>query len=128
MLMILVCSCANTKYVEVPVTHSNTTNTYRAMQDSTFIKDSIWVHDSVYIKEKGDTVFQFRYRDRIQYLYIDKVKIDTNLVYICDTLTKSVIVEKQVEVNILQWWQKALIWVGILSVGIAAIFIYLKMR
>lgn len=130
MLLLFCCSCANTKYVEVPVEKISNVQDYKSLIDSTFVKDSVWIHDSVYIKEKGDTIFQYSYRDKIQYLYLDKVKRDTINFTKIDTvtITKPVIQEKTVEVNTLYWWQKLLMGIGTLSVIIGAIIIYLKFR
>ena len=129
-LMLICCSCSNTKYVEVPIEKISSVQNYKSLIDSTFIKDSIWIHDSVYIKEKGDTIFQYSYRDKIQYLYLDKVKRDTIDFIKIDTvtITKPVIQEKTVEVNTLYWWQKVLMGMGILSIIIGAIIIYLKFK
>ena len=58
-------------------------------------------HDSVYVKEKGDTVYKYvehiRYRDRVKIDTIVRVRVD------------SVAVERIKEVKIekpLSWWQK----------------------
>ena len=65
--------------------------------------DSIWnyQHDSVFVKEKGDTVYKYvehiRYRDRIKVDTLLKVRVD------------SVTVETVKEVRVAQpltWWQK----------------------
>ena len=100
--------CVHTKYIEVPTESTHTSINYMNTIDSTYIKDSVYVHDSIFIKEKGDTIFQFKFRDKVQYLYLDRIKIDTFTLYKEDTvtITKPIMVEQRVEVNVLQWWQR----------------------
>ena len=70
-LLLAFCSCTTTEYVTVE----------RVQRDTTYItkhpRDSIWLHDSIYVHEwmKGDTV----YRDRIQChtKYVEKQVRDT---------------------------------------------------
>lgn len=54
-------------------------------------KDTVHVHDSTYIKEKGDTVFILKYRD----IYREKLRVDTAYIYQCDTVNNIVYVEKE---------------------------------
>lgn len=86
--LVATCSCTTTKYVPV----ENTT------LDSVYInvlqRDSIFVQDSVYIREKADTVFVTRwhveYRDalRIDTFYIERVDSVNHIVEIEKRLTK----------------------------------------
>lgn len=69
-------------------------------------RDSIYVQDSVYIRDKGDTVFI----DRWRYLYKDKLVTDTFIV--SDTIQVPYPVEKQ-----LSRWQQAKMDVGGWSIG-----------
>lgn len=66
------------------------------------VRDSVWQyqHDSVYVREKGDTVYKYvehiRYRDRIKIDTFYRVKVD------------SVYVDRIKEVKVetpLSWWQ-----------------------
>jgi hypothetical protein len=50
LLCAMLSGCTTTKYVQVPVVHNDTTIVTKHQ------RDSIWLHDSTYIKEKGDTV------------------------------------------------------------------------
>ena len=83
------------------------------------VRDSVWQyqHDSVYVREKGDTVYKYvehiRYRDRIKVDTFYRVKVD------------SVAVERIKEVKVekpLSWWQKAKIgafwWLCALVIGL----------
>ena len=86
--LVATCSCTTTKYVPV----ENTTS------DSVYInvlqRDSIFVQDSVYIREKADTVFVTRwhveYRDalRIDTFYIERVDSVNHIVEVEKSLTK----------------------------------------
>lgn len=88
--------------------------------------DSVWnyQHDSIYVREKGDTVYQYvehiRYRDRVKVDTFIRVKVD------------SVAVERIKEVKIdkpLSWWQSfkigAFPWL-LLALGAALLYIFRK--
>ena len=87
--------CSTTRYVDREVVIHDTTRVVKV--------DSIWnyQHDSVFVKEKGDTVYKYvehiRYRDRI--------KVDTLLKVRVDSVTVESIKEVQVA-QPLTWWQK----------------------
>lgn len=90
--------------------------------DTTYItkqqRDSIWLHDSIFMHEyqKGDTVFILR--DRWHTKYIESIKHDTTYI----AKTDSVPVPYPVEVKVpreLNWWQKTLQRTG----GIALILL-----
>ena len=82
--------------------------------------DSIYFTDSVYIREKNDTV----YIENIKYRHKYALKIDT--VVKNDTTTNTIIQEVEVikEVNKLKWWQTALMALGILSL----VYIIIKIK
>lgn len=62
LLCLLTGSCTTTKFVPVIEHHTDTLMKYRS------IRDSIYVHDSIHVREKGDTVtverWHTRWRDR----------------------------------------------------------------
>lgn len=95
--------------------------------DTTYItkvqRDSIWQHDSVYVKEKGDSVLIERWHTK----YIEKEVHDTTYVAKHDSVPVPYPVTKYVEKQ-LSWWQKTLIYAG----GIFGLFIivilYIKLR
>ena len=72
--------------------------------DTTFVnhRDSIFQHDSIYVKEwlKGDTVYIKEYRDR--YIYKDRWRDSISVREVHDTTTVEVKVEKE-----LSWAQKS---------------------
>ena len=103
-VLALLASCKQVEYV--PVIEHRT--------DTTFItkwqRDSVWLHDSIMVTEKGDTV-------RIEKWHTKYVtKIDTVVKY--KSVTDSIPVPYEVPKYIdkpLKWWQKSLIWTGILA-------------
>lgn len=105
LLSIILCGCASTKYVEVPVPQVKIE--YR---DRTSI-DTLIQNDSIIIKEKGDTIFLEKYK----YLYRTKEVKDT--VNVTDTITTIKTVEVVKEVNKLHTWQIILMVLG--GAGIA---------
>lgn len=53
-------------------------------------KDSIYKYDSIYVRDKGDTVFV----DRYKYMFVDKLKRDTMYLSRIDTIRIPYPVEK----------------------------------
>ncbi len=116
--------CTTTKYIEVPKVHTEYVN-----RTDTFVqKDSVLIKDSVFVHQKGDTVFvekiRFAYRDKLRY----EVKVDS--VLIIDTLTQVIKVEKE-----LTKWQKTkiksfpyLMCFFIATFGIAFYNVYRKFK
>ena len=89
--------------------------------------DSVWHYqkDSVFVKEKGDTVFQ--YVERIRYR--DRVKVDTFVRVRVDSVAVERIKEVKVE-KPLSWWQKFRIgafWWLIGALAAALIWIFRKL-
>lgn len=89
--------------------------------DTTYItkhqRDSIWLHDSIYMHEyqKGDTVFMLR--DRWHTQYVEKQVHDTTYIASHDTIPKPYPVEVKVPRE-LNWWQKALQRTGGIALGL----------
>lgn len=89
--------------------------------DTTYItkhqRDSIWLHDSIYMHEyqKGDTVFMLR--DRWHTKYIETVRTDTTYIATHDTIPQPYPVEVKVPRE-LSWWQKALQRTGGIALGL----------
>lgn len=96
-------SCTTTKYVAVPQQH---TDTLRITQTQ---RDSIYQHDSIYIRDHGDTVkierWHTQYRDRWQHDTIYKSRVDSVQVLVpADSAG-----EPQ---NTLTWWQQTRIHIA----------------
>lgn len=110
MLLAWLTSCTATKYVEVE----------KVRVDTTYItkwqKDSVWLHDSIYVTERGDTVKIERWHTK----YVEKQVHDTTYVATHDTIPQPYPIEtiKMVEKE-LSWWQKLRLWIG--NIGLLAI-------
>lgn len=104
----------------------------RVQRDTTYIErlqvDSLYIRDSVFIREKGDTVYQYRERIRDRYRFIH----DTTFIHRTDTVKveNERIVEKQ-----LSRWQSFSITFGrialiifALALAAAGVKFYLKWK
>ena len=109
-------SCTTTKIVEVPV------ETIKTEYIEQIKYDSIYSKDSIYIMQKGDTI----YNNKVQYLYKYKYLRDT--INITDTIPKIVTVKDTQYVHQLYTWQKLLIVIGIgfILYWIVRLVIYIK--
>lgn len=115
-LTTLVSCKTTTKIVEVPV------ETIKTEYIEQVKYDSIYSRDSIYIIQKGDTI----YNNKVQYLYKYKYLRDT--INITDTIPKIITVEKTQYINQLYTWQKFLIVIGIglILYWIVRLVIYIK--
>ena len=111
-------SCTTTKIVEVPV------ETIRTEYIEQVKYDSIYSKDSIYIMQKGDTI----YNNKVQYLYKYKYLRDT--INITDTIPKIVTVKDTQYIKQLYTWQKLLIVIGIgfILYWIIKLVIYIKSK
>lgn len=92
--MVCLVSC-RTKYVSVPEYHTE----YKVRTDSFIKRDSVWVHDSVSVWMKGDTVFKEKLKKVYNDHYIYTNKTDTVM------KTDSVRVPFPVEKKLGRWEQ-----------------------
>lgn len=119
LFLTIVISCkTTTKVVEIPVETIKTEYIEQVKYDSIYHKDSI------YIMQKGDTI----YNNKVQYLYKYKYLRDT--INITDTIPTIVTVKDTQYINKLYTWQKLLITVGIGFVlyWIVRLVIYIKSK
>lgn len=65
--MLVTCSCSTVKYVPVETVRTETVKEVELQQDS------IYIRDSVYIREKADTVYVTRWRTE----YKEALRVDT---------------------------------------------------
>ena len=117
LFLTIVISCkTTTKVVEIPV------ETIKTEYIEQVKYDSIYHRDSIYIIQKGDTI----YNNKVQYLYKYKYLRDT--INITDTIPKIITVEKTQYINQLYTWQKLLITIGIgfILYWIVRLVIYIK--
>lgn len=77
-------------------------------------RDSIHVLDSIYVRERGDTVFVDKYR----YIYRDQIVRDTFLIR--DSIRVPYPVEVVKETNRLAWYQKVLLYLSCFILVFAA--------
>lgn len=110
-------SCTTTQYVPVPEYH---TDTVRISHNT---HDSIYVHDSTYIKEKGDTVRIERWNTK----YIEKQVHDTIYQSRTDSVPKPYpfvkVVERELTTN-----QKGLMILGALALMAFIVWIIFKLK
>ena len=88
------------------------------------LRDSIVRYDSVYVRDKGDTL----YVERWKYLYRDKVRVDTMVSLRVDTVSVPYPVEKR-----LTRWERVKMEAGGVAIGgffllLAAIVAYIVYR
>ena len=111
-------SCTSTKTIEVPIETIKTEYIEQVKYDSIYSKDSI------YIMQKGDTI----YNNKVQYLYKYKYLRDT--INITDTIPKIITIKDTQYINQLYTWQKVLIVIGIgfILYWIIKLVIYIKSK
>ena len=116
-IMLLLSSCTTTKVVTVEKVKHDTTYV------SKHSRDSIYIHDSTFIKEKGDSVliekWHTAWRDRWHHDTIVRIKVDS--------IPYPVEVVKEVE-RPLTKTERGLILLGVLSIMFITIFIALKVK
>lgn len=113
-----ICSCRSVRYVPAETVRSDTLYVNRLHRDSVFVKDS------VFVREKGDTVEVFRT------LFVDRWRDRTDTVRAVrsDTVRVPYPVEKE-----LTRWEKAKLDIGGIAIGTAiaavlAIVVWLVIR
>ena len=116
---ILLAGCASTHYASTYEGSRDSTRVSTHQMDSIFSRlmqrDSIYVHDSIYVREKGDTVYQ--YVEKLRYKYVNSVDTmykyrnlrDTVYIERCDSIRveKPVYIEKP-----RRWYEKGLMCAG----------------
>lgn len=107
MCLLVFCSC-KTKYVPVETVKIDTIYINKLQ------RDSIYMYDSVFVKDKGDTVFVEKYK----YLYRDKLVRDTLYINRTDSVQVPYPVEKE-----LTKWQQFRMDFGGWAIGIVIITI-----
>ena len=120
LLVLLACcmtSCKSIEYVPV-IEHKTDTVIQTKVQ-----KDSLFLHDSVYVKEKGDSVLIERWHTK----YITRERHDTTYISKTDSIPVPYPVTKYVEKQ-LSKPQKGLMTLGILSLMALVIFLAIKIK
>lgn len=113
-----ICSCRSVEYVPVESVRQDTVYVNRLQ------RDSVYVADSVYVRENGDTVLMMRIR------YVDRwrERTDTLRMISNDTIRVPYPVERE-----LTRWQRFKLDIGGIAVGVAtvallAIVVWLVLR
>ena len=114
LMAVLLAGCTTTKYVPVPEVHHDTV---RITQQQ---RDSIYLHDSIYVQTltRGDTVYLTT--DRWHTLYRDRWSHDTIYQSRTDSIPKPYPVEVKVPAE-LTWWQRLRIDIADIVLGLLAI-------
>ena len=117
-LLIMCCSCTRTVYV--PQTSVQKDSIYLTQ----YKRDSIYLHDSVFVHMKSDTLLIEKWHTK----YVEKVNTDTLYIEKSDTLRIPYPVEKE-----LSFWQRNFMSIGKVSLGIwsgilIAIYIIIRRR
>lgn len=108
-VLALLSSCKQVEYVTVEKVRTDTTYITK------WQRDSIWLHDSIHVKEKGDTVLVEKWHTK----YVESIKHDTTYIATHDTIPDPFPVETIKEVPAeLSWWQKLRLWIG--NIGLVA--------
>lgn len=103
-------SCTTTKYVPIPEYHTDT------LIQTQVLKDSVWLHDSTFIREKGDTVLIERWHTQYKWRELH----DTTYVSKTDSIPYPVEVTKEVPAK-LTWWQQTRLYLANILLILAAL-------
>lgn len=136
--LLMLASCASTRHASTARIDRDSTYTSTQRLDSLFRaimqRDSIYRRDSIFVREKGDTVTKYVERVRYQYktrtdtVYRDRTVRDTVFI----NRTDSVRVEKPVYIEKpIKWYNQAFIWCGkmcCLAFILWVLFLYLKRK
>lgn len=125
LLTLVVCallgSCGTQERVVTVTAH--TTDTLRMVQTRS---DSIYMHDSIYMRSQGDTMLIERWHTR----YHDRTVHDTVTRATHDTIPQPYEVVREVPAS-LTWWQRARLVVGDIALTLAAagtVFVVVRRR
>ena len=116
-LMLSFSSCTTTRYV--PVEHHTTDTVYQ----SKLQRDSIWLHDSIHVSEKGDTIRIERWRTK----YIEREVHDTLYQSKRDSIPVPYEVIKEVPRQ-KSWFERTMFSVGIIALMALALFLAMKIK
>lgn len=127
-------SCRTVKYIDRTVVDSTEiavpiTNTKIEYRDR-FLYDSIYVHDSIVTLIKGDTVYISNNKETNHLVNKTNTIVKTDTIKVPVEITKTVTkTEIQIkEVNRLYWWQKGLIYLGLIVLISGIVFLIIKIK
>lgn len=108
--------CTGCKSVETVVVKEHHTDTLMITKHQ---RDSVWLHDSIHVTEKGDTIRIEKWHTK----YIEKEVHDTLYQSKRDSIPYPVEVTKEVAAP-LKWWQKTLMYLGVLTIIIFFVWVW----
>ena len=115
--VLLLTSCTTTKVVEVEKVKTDTTYITK------WQRDSVWLHDSIRVMEKGDSVWVERWHTK----FVEREVHDTLYQAKTDSIPVPYWKIKEVPAE-LSWWQKLRLWLGnivlLALLGVAAYYGY----
>ena len=114
LLCVVFGGCRSVEYVSVPEVRTDTVLISKSQ------RDSIWLHDSVWVSEKvkGDTVYVAL--EKWHTKYVEKFRTDTLYEHRTDSVGVPYPVEVKVE-RALSWWQKVRMWIGSAVLGVLGV-------
>ena len=131
---LILTSCRTVKYIDRTVVDSTEiavpiTNTKIEYRDR-FIYDSIYVHDSIFTLIKGDTVYISKNKETNRLVNKTDTIIKTDTIQVPVEITKTVTkTEIQIkEANKLYWWQKSLMYFGLIVLISGIVFLIIKIK
>ena len=124
-LIALIAMCSSCTTIKVVTVEPVKTDTLRITKQQ---RDSIYLHDSTYIREKGDTLLIERWHTQ----YRERLRIDTMYQHSVDSVPVPYPVEVEVERR-LSWWQRTQMYAGdavllLLLGGVVYWFIRLRLK
>ena len=112
--VLLLTSCTTTKVVEVEKVRTDTTYITK------WQRDSVWLHDSIRVREKGDSVWVERWHTK----FVEREVHDTLYQAKTDSIPVPYEVIKEVPAP-LSGWQKLRLWLGnIVLLTLLAVAVY----
>ena len=133
-LLLMGCADAKRTTTETHEREYKSTQRLDSLFKSALSRDSIYIHDSIYVREKGDTLY--KYIEKIRYKYITRQDTITRYTLKVDTVYRDsgrvevyerpVYVEKPAK-----WYNKGFIWLGrmcCIAAILWALFLYLKRK
>lgn len=119
MILLILASCKTTRQTQTEYIYIHDVDTVSSIR---LRVDSIVTKDSIVTFIKGDTVQIEKWHSTVkERLRVDTVeKIITRIEYRTHTETVTV------EVNRLRWWQRALMWCGVIFAGSIILFLIIS--
>lgn len=121
-IQIVLSSCHSARTIIVPEYHNDT------VREVISRRDSVWLHDSVFVSERGDTIRIERWRTK----YVERTVRDTMYRSRRDSVRVPVEVPVVREVEReLTLWQKLRLWLGnivIVCAGAAAVYAIVRLK